>query len=895
MPTSSANRFSSSPAMLVLRILLLALAYVVAGRLSLLLAIPPGFVSGLFLPMGIALGAVLIWGLPMSFGVFLGSVLLNISVNPSQVISFESVSLAAGIACGSTLATVLGALLIHRHVGFPNGLTDERSIFVFFALGGPVATSVSATFGVMVLYVNEITPLKQVLYSWWTWWIGDAIGVLIAAPLMCVVFAKPRHLWRGRRLTVGVPLIVSSLIVVAVFVMSSYNEQRKLSQHFEEQANLVAGAIDSNLLSVDYTLSTLRGLFVASDEVTRAEFSRYVEQVIDKRNGIVGLSWSERVFHANRADYEARARAEISPNFAIKERNPAGDFVVASERAEYIVITYVEPWQKNSTLIGFNVNSDVIREATTARARDTGKFAMTPPIHLLQEEKSTPGVVLFCPVYKTMHAAKGVLERRDLLVGFAAAIVNIEELVGVAKRIYPTGDYQLRIIDITDGKPMIFYRGEEQEIPAYARELVFTKGVVVGGRELLISVSPSQKFLAEHVSLQSWFVLAGGLLFCSLLGGFLLLISGRTQHISNLVEQRTKELAAILENAVESILVADEYGLIQQANPAAATLFKYPLDRLLTLSIADLIPGLLHSLDANTEHLPKSQIREMLGRCSDGKDLEIELSISPVDIHERKLFTFIIHDASAKRKVERLKGEFISTVSHELRTPLTSIKGALSIVLSGSIGDMADKIRDLLLIANTNADRLARLVNDILDVDKLEFGKVQLNMRQMAVYPLVQQSIEQNHGYADRYGVKLRLEPATEMATQAQANIDPDRLLQVMANLLSNAIKFSFLDGLVRVEMSCDEHQLTVAVIDEGQGIADDFRQRIFQRFAQVDSSDTRRRDGTGLGLSITKVIIERMGGRIDYSSILGKGSRFYFTLPVVALVAQQKADGLEE
>ncbi len=210
----------------LLRLLLLVLAYVAAGRLSLLLAIPPGFVSGLFLPMGIALAAVLIWGLPMAIGVFVGSTLLNISISPTPSISLPVVLIAAEIACGSTLAVVAGATLIRRYVGFPNTLTDERQIFAFFALGGPVATSLSASVGVFVLYVNGLIPLENTFYSWWTWWIGDAIGVLIATPLVCVLFAEPRHFWRGRRNIVGIPMVISSLIVVAVFVMSSTNEQK---------------------------------------------------------------------------------------------------------------------------------------------------------------------------------------------------------------------------------------------------------------------------------------------------------------------------------------------------------------------------------------------------------------------------------------------------------------------------------------------------------------------------------------------------------------------------------------------------------------------------------------------------------------------------------------------
>jgi PAS domain S-box-containing protein len=859
----------------VLRIFLLALAYVVAGRLSLLLAIPPGFVSGLFLPMGIALGAVLIWGFPMAIGVFLGSTLLNISISPASSISLPVVLVAAEIACGSTLASLAGTLLIRRYVGFPNSLTDERKIFAFFALGGPVATSLSASIGVLTLYGNGLIPAEHMLYSWWTWWIGDAIGVLIATPLVCVLFAEPRHFWRGRRITVGVPLVVSSLVVVAVFIMSSNNEQKKLNDQFEQQARLISGAVDAGLSSVVYTLATLRGLFVASEHVTRAEFSHYVDQVVIGKHGVSGFAWNQRVLHADRLDYEAA-------HFSIKEKNSSDAFITAPERTEYIVITYVEPWQINSFILGFNAASDPVRGEALIRARDSGHFAMTQPLQLLQDETMSPGVVVYYPVYERTRSTSTTLERRESLIGYATAIVRTNDLMHSVLTPFSSGDYQLHIVDITEAeKPQIFYRAGEFDMPAYARDLEFNQEISVGGRRLLISISPTEKYLTEHVSLQSWFVLAGGLLFCSLLGGFLLLISGRTQHISNLVEQRTKELAAILENAVESILVVDEHGLIQKANPAAAQLFKYPLLQFSALHIADLVPVLRHGFNVQSDDLTTSYMRETLGRCSDGGDLEIELSISPVAIHERKFFTFIIHDATAKRKVDRLKSEFISTVSHELRTPLTSIKGALGIVLSGSLGEMADKIRDLLVIASNNAERLARLVNDILDVDKLEFGSLVLNIKRSAIYPLVQQSVEQNQGYATRYGVHLQLNAPDDAAMQCAANIDTDRFLQVMANLLSNAIKFSYLDGVVHVQLTVDGRELTVSVIDEGQGIADDFRQRIFQRFAQVDSSDTRRRDGTGLGLSITKSIIERMGGKIDYHSTVGKGSRFYFTLPI--------------
>jgi len=240
-------------------------------------------------------------------------------------------------------------------------------------------------------------------------------------------------------------------------------------------------------------------------------------------------------------------------------------------------------------ILGFNSASDPRREEALIRARDTGHFAMTEPLQLLQDEKISPGVVVFYPVYKRLNSVSTILARRDSLAGYAAAIVRTNDLIDEALVPLSSGDYHLNITDITAPEnPKAFYHTGDLDTPAYAHDLVLQQEIVVGGRNLLISVSPTEKYLTSHVSLQSWFVLAGGLLFCSLLGGFLLLVSGRTQHISNLVERRTKELAAILENAVESILVVNEQGRIQEANPAAAQLFKYPLMQFAHLHICTL-------------------------------------------------------------------------------------------------------------------------------------------------------------------------------------------------------------------------------------------------------------------------------------------------------------------
>lgn len=870
---------------MVLRIFWLTLAYVIAGRLSLLLAIPPGFVTGLFLPMGIALGAVLIWGMPMLVGVFLGSTLLNISValSAGQPFSIPVVLVAAEIAAGSSLASAAGAWLIRHYIGFPDKLTDERKIFAFFVLGGPVATSLSASCGSLVLYLNGIIHFKQMLFTWWSWWIGDAIGVLIATPLMCVLFASPRHFWQGRRYTVGMPIVISSLVVVLVFVLASNNEQRKIEDQFKQQTELITAAVESRLSAVAYSLATLRGLFIASDQVTHEEFSTYIKHVIPKIDGVSGFSWNQYIPHEQRRNYETQMRVQGYENFYLKEKLASGDYQLAPDRDGYTVITFIEPWLENQALIGINVAADPMRAAAQERARDTGVLAMTAPLQLYRDTQYTPGVIVYYPVYREIELATTAESRQKLLLGYATAIVRVNALIPPALTSFQINEFDILVTDVTDtANPMEFYTSIANGGSPYARSMEIVRDISFAGHRLSISVAPSESYLLQHRSLQSWFVLAGGLLFCSFLGGFLLLISGRTQHVRDLVEQRTKELTAILENAVESILVVDERGLIIRANPAAAHLFGYVFDPLHLLRIGDLIPGLHQFFSQEGQYLETISWREGIAVRSDGGQLPIELSLSPVALQDRNLFTLIIHDASAKQKIDKLKNEFISTVSHELRTPLTSIKGALGIVLSGDLGALEIRSKDLLTIASNNVDRLTRLVNDILDIDKLEFGNVQLHSQCKAVYPLLQQAVEQNHGYAARYGVELRLDEVEGAIQVLGANLDADRFLQVMSNLISNAIKYSHLGGKVLVTLVRVDDKLKISVIDHGQGIPTEFRQRIFRKFAQVDSSDTRRRDGTGLGLSITKVIVERFGGKIDYQSVEGQGSTFYFTLPIV-------------
>ena len=234
-------------------------------------------------------------------------------------------------------------------------------------------------------------------------------------------------------------------------------------------------------------------------------------------------------------------------------------------------------------------------------------------------------------------------------------------------------------------------------------------------------------------------------------------------------------------------------------------------------------------------------------------------------------------DITELKRINRMKTEFISTVSHELRTPLTSIRGALGLVLGGVAGELPDTVKSLLDIANNNCERLIRLINDILDSEKIESGKMRLELKVVNIVQLVRQAMAANQGFADQHGVKLVLDALDE---SLQLCIDSDRLIQVVTNLLSNAVKFSPPAGTVTLKVLRSAPGVRFEVVDCGPGIPEDFRDRIFQKFSQADASDSRQKGGTGLGLNISQALVHKMGGQIGFTSQTGAGSTFFFEFP---------------
>ena len=367
--------------------------------------------------------------------------------------------------------------------------------------------------------------------------------------------------------------------------------------------------------------------------------------------------------------------------------------------------------------------------------------------------------------------------------------------------------------------------------------------------------------------------------------------SNRT--LESRVLERTKALKdsetrqrSVLENMIDGLITINDKGLIQSFNSAAVKLFGYQVNEVMGQNIKMLMPEPYQSEHdgylENYGQTGKKKIigigREVEGLRKDGTTFPLELAVSEMIVSGETVFTGVVRDITERKQMDKMKNEFISTVSHELRTPLTSIRGSLGLLSSGTVGELPESAKEMLKIASNNTERLLLLINDILDIQKIESGKMSFKFESVDLNSFIEEAIVAHAEYGKQHGVTYVYSNKLE---NVRIFADRDRLMQVMGNLLSNAAKFSHHGDKVEISVAVhNSDRLRISVTDYGSGIPDEFQPKLFERFTQSDSSDSRAKGGTGLGLSITKVIIEKHGGLIGFVSKEGIGSTFYVELP---------------
>jgi PAS domain S-box-containing protein len=372
-------------------------------------------------------------------------------------------------------------------------------------------------------------------------------------------------------------------------------------------------------------------------------------------------------------------------------------------------------------------------------------------------------------------------------------------------------------------------------------------------------------------------------------------VDERTQALAealDVVRQNEQRIHTIIESAQDAFIGMGLDGRVIDWNSAAEQMFGWRREDALGRPMGELVfPKSFHlkSLRQFRETGQLAVLNQRVERvvCDhQGRELQVEMTARLAGGADTSFFSIFMRDIALRKKVEQMKNELVATVSHELRTPLTSMRASLSLLTTGAVAGVPEEAAELIAIAHRHCERLVRLVNDMLDVQKIESGQVQLVRNEQPLLPILNDAASAMRGHAGETGVRIECS-LDAAAAQLRAEVDADRLTQVLTNLLSNAIKFSPPGGTVELRLVRHGDGLRISVLDRGPGIPQDFRERIFQRFAQSDT-EAARRQGSGLGLNISRNIILEHGGELGFRDREGGGTEFFVDLPLDSRVGEK-------
>ncbi|MBV6340703.1 CHASE domain-containing protein [Candidatus Magnetobacterium casense] len=526
-------------------IILLVVLYFISGRLALFLAIPPGYATPIWPPSGVALAFMLLYSYRVWPGIWLGSFLLNayISLNTPGA----SVALPGIIATGAVLQTVAATYLIQCFVGRQGTFEREQDLLKLLLIGGPLSCIINAGTGSTAMLVVGAIKSSGYMFSLFTWWLGDTIGVIVVTPLALILMGRPAELWRRKRNTVVAPIFTLFVAVVVLFVYVRRLEEARVRIEFAGKVGVMSNSINESFQNYIDTLESVKGLYEASDKVERHEFKTFVRGILSKHRAIQALSWNPRVSGAERTIIEEAARADGYGDFRITQRDAQGKLVTASDRQEYIPVYFLEPYKGNEAAMGFDLASNPSRKEALVRARDSGQPQATGRITLVQEKGKQFGMIIFAPVYSTGQLNDNIALRRANIKGFISGVFRIGD--AIEKEIEGLGIEGIYFAAYDDAamesERLMHVRDPEgggSEDKHHGGIEHRTK-IRVAGRAWSIVFYPSAEYLKRHMTSQSWLILVGSLLFIGLLEVFLFMLASRGERVERLVHDKTTELS----------------------------------------------------------------------------------------------------------------------------------------------------------------------------------------------------------------------------------------------------------------------------------------------------------------------------------------------------------------
>ena len=680
--------------------------------------------------------------------------------------------------------------------------------------------------------------------------------------------------------------IAGLLLSLGIFNLALHWERENIEIEFHHVFHSVTNAFERELATNLGLVSNTVSFYNASNKVSKEEFRTFSMENIGQFSGIKSIGWAQKVTKNNHHRFLSDINEQ---NITIELPTWLSESQPNTDNDTFLPVVYIEPIDSNRHLVGFNLLSLPNISETLTSAQDLNIMASYKNSISRSAQQSGPIISVVLPVYKKEENRRNT--RRNSLFGYIVAELKVDTIFENAIENIHTDKDKLNIwiLDPQDKQRILYQRLESNQTKTnLSSEHTLTTNEV----SLELRASATEAFVQTRSTSQPQVILAALLLLTALLTTYLQSLSKKHQLIEKTVKTRTKELEnsenklrTILDAAGNGIVLINENGDILLANPAMATVLGYDTDQLLGQNFSLLVPKTCREIHEtyldtfrSTDTDSKLSISlDATARHQDGNEVPVHISISDLHHDNSHYFVCVLVDLSERIRNEKMRTEFISTVSHELRTPLTSINGALKLVLS-QFKELPQQANELLGIAHRNTERQLHLVNDLLDLQKIAAGEMQFSFETINLSEAVNSAKDGLRGISEELSIQIDV---SDQAPNLMVRVDRARLTQIITNLLSNAIKFSPEHGKVTITIDQLGNKAKVSISDEGPGIPFQFRERIFTRFAQADSSDQRSKGGTGLGLAITKDLVEGMNGDISYHSPPGEGATFYFHLPI--------------
>lgn len=579
-----------------------AISYFIFGEAGLLLAIPPGYASAIFPAAAAGFIAVLHSGWRVLPGVWLGSLSINLGIALQHGdISGKVFWISGCIALGSSAQAWLASALVRSRLKEAwQVLAHDSDILWFLLLAGPVASLVSCSCATLSLWLGGVIAIPELPFTWWNWWVGDTLGVLLFAPVLLAILHRQHLPWQTRLRTVVIPTLLLTLILITTFVFVSNNDIQLQKRTIEGHGQKITHLINLRLLAYQENIDALVRLLTISPSLTRADFDQFTLPIFNQHEDVHALSWNPLITTEHRADLEALlAKENALPDFHITERDASQQLTVAKPREWYVVVGYISPHKGNEKALGFDIASNPTRLNAIRTAMQSGLLTATLPIQLVQENSKANGLLLLQPIYDRQALDK-------LPSGFAVGVFKIE---GMLKKLIhqhlPNGLlFSMEDLQAGSSNGLLYSNLNQQD--QVESVLTWKQSLDFGGRQWQITLHPTHPFLIAQRSLLAWAILALGLVTTSLLQAMMLGITGRTFAIQQRVKQQTLEIsrnnAALLENQSHLLLEKEKYqnllqasgdgihildlqGRVRETNPTFCAMLGYSYEEVIGMSV----------------------------------------------------------------------------------------------------------------------------------------------------------------------------------------------------------------------------------------------------------------------------------------------------------------------